>query len=98
MNLTEAIQACKQGHFVTHEYFDSKQSMHMYKNTLYYEDGANLSHQMDWIANQKIFQSSWSVKYKSHLVDKKLLEFMHVKNRRKMLQGDTYERCIKEVL
>lgn len=96
MDLNEAIQSCKKGNFVTHEYFDSKQSMHMYNNALYYEDGADLSNQMDWIRKHPIYKKGWSIKYESSKVDMDMLKDMHIKNSRYMLQSDTYEKCIKK--
>jgi len=95
MKLQEAIESCKQGNFVTHEYFCKNQSMHMYKNTLYYEDGADLTNHMDNMTKSDWFKDGWEVKYNSSEVNQDVLKDMHIKQGHLMLQGDTYERCIK---
>jgi len=94
MELEEAIKSCREGNFVTHRAFDSTQSMHAYKGELYYEDGANLSNQMDWIESQKLFEEGWHVKFISEHVNKDNLREMHMRNKRYMLIDCSYEECI----
>jgi len=95
MNLQEAIKSCMEGNFVTHESFDCKQSMHMYKHTLYYEDGCNLTHHLKYIESQELFKEGWKVKYLKEKVNQEVLDYMHRKHRSFMLENDnTYEVSI----
>ena len=94
-DLREAIDLCRLGYFVKHELFDDMQSMHMYKNHLYYEDGPDLT------ANELGFNiyteefanrpNSWSIKYSPEEIDYKLLDKLHKKPNK---VGINYELCI----
>jgi hypothetical protein len=97
MVLDEAIMAAMEGHFVSNNSFDSKQSMHSFNDRLYYEDGADLTtsgfvnelKRMDWA------KDGWYIKYKKERVNINKLKEMH-ENNKYMLQGDSYEDCIEE--
>lgn len=94
MKLQEAVKSCRDGNFVTHRAFDSSQSMHMYNNELYYEDGANLQNEIDWMMSEKLFEDGWCVKSESKCINKDKLKKMHEENSRYMLRGRSYEECI----
>lgn len=95
MKINEAIKACKEGHFVTHINFDSTQSMHMYKNSLYYEDGANLTSSIFDIFDEEWAKDGWRIKFENKQVDFDKLNDMHIKSNGYMLDSDkSYENCI----
>lgn len=94
MTLLEACQLCREGNFVSHRNFDSSQSMHEYQYSLYYEDGANVSHDLGWIENQEWAKDGWFIKYSKEQVDKDKLNEMHRINKGNMLYGQSYEECI----
>ena len=83
------------GCFMTHNSFDSEQSMHMWKNSLYYEDGANLTATGFTEDLPKFLEEGWYVKFYPDKVDTVMLENMHTKAQGMMLQGASYEECIK---
>jgi hypothetical protein len=93
MTLLEALQACENGDFVSNQYFDSKQSMHEYNGELYYEDGANITNDIEWLEKQAFAQSEWYVKYPKCKIDMEKLTSMHEKHKGYMLQDSTYEEC-----
>ena len=94
MTLLEACQSCKEGNFVSHTNFSSDQSMHEYNNTLYYEDGANLTHHLGYIASQEWAKDGWYIKYKASKVNRDMLTRKHEDNKGLMLQDGSYEDCI----
>jgi hypothetical protein len=96
MTFNEACLSCSEGNFVSHRNFDSSQSMHEYKTDLYYEDGANLTHHLDWLENEEWAKDGWYIKYNKDQVDKDKLDKMHKDNKGYMLQKGTYEDCIRK--
>jgi hypothetical protein len=94
MTFYEACQSCREGNFVTNASFDSSQSMHEYNYTLYYEDGAALTHHLDYIQSQAWAKDGWYIKYSANKVDIDKLSQMHKNNRGFMLQDGSYEDCI----
>lgn len=94
MTLLEACQSCREGNFVSHKNFDSSQSMHEYHYTLYYEDGANVSHDLEWLKDQDWAKDGWYVKYSKEQVDIKILDMMHKMRPGYTLQSGSYEDCI----
>jgi hypothetical protein len=96
MTLFEAFVSCRNGDFVSHQNFDSSQSMHEYKYSLYYEDGANLDNHIDWLEGEKWAKDGWFVKYPRWKIDTEKLNKIHKDNGGFMLQSGSYEDCIIE--
>ena len=94
MTLHEACQSCRDGNFVSHNCFDSSQSMHDYKHDLYYEDGAIISNDLEWLDNQTWAKDGWYIKYPKECVDGEKLDKMHKDNKGYMLHSGTFEDCI----
>lgn len=94
MTFYEACQSCREGNFLSHKSFDAKQSMHEYKGILYYEDGAVLTHHLDWLSNQDWAKEGWYVKYTNNLLDIEKLAVMHKMSRGMMLNERSYEECV----
>ena len=92
MTIREAIESCKEGNFVTNLYFDSEQSMHMYNDKLYYEDGAVVPE--DFIHNESWAIEDWKIKHAADKVDKNKLSELHENSRGMMLNTGSYEDCI----
>jgi hypothetical protein len=95
MTFQEACESCISGNFLSNVSFDSKQSMHSYRDILYYEDGACLLHHLDFISSQNWAKDGWYIKYTQDKVDKEKLDTMHKVNTGFMLSSDSYEDCIK---
>lgn len=97
MTLTEACISAREGNFVSHKCFDSKQSMHDYKGNLYYEDGANLTggDGLEYISKEEWAKDGWYIKYPADRVDQAKLKELHEKHKTMMLSGGySYEECI----
>lgn len=97
MNIYEAMASCREGNFVSHKGFDNKESMHCYEGTFYYEDGCNISNQLDWFTNEESLQDGWYVKFTKDNVDVDKLKKLHANSRGLMLRCSSYEECIKGV-
>lgn len=94
MNLYEALEAARDGHFVTNEYFSSDQSLHWYDWKYYYEDGAVVPE--EFLENQDFaVNGKWRISIKKQDVDLDKLKAMHDKNKGCMLQGGSYMDCKK---
>jgi len=96
MTLLEACESCRNGDFVSHSNFDANQSMHYYRGTLYYEDGANVTYHFDWLRSQEWAEYGWFVKKPKDEVDIDKLNEMHRLSNGHMLCGSSYEECILE--
>lgn len=94
ITLDDAILKCRDGNFMTHELFDSKQSMHFHDGILYYEDGANLNNHISWLKNRIEMQNGWSIKFIPEQIDKEKLTKMHNDNKDYMLRRGSYEECV----
>jgi hypothetical protein len=97
MKLLEACQSAREGNFVSHKYFDTKQSMHEYNYNLYYEDGANLTSNggMEFLEKEDWAKDGWYIKYPKEKVDKEKLRKLHDNNNGLMfMDNQSYEDCI----
>ena len=92
MNLIEALESAREGNFVTHEIFDSEQSLHFYNHKYYYEDGAVIPddylYSQDWAVKRP-----WFIKIPKNEIDTEILKKMHEKSKGYMLQDGSYEDC-----
>jgi hypothetical protein len=97
MTLQEAIQSVREGNFVSHKYFNSKQSMHEYKGNLYYEDGALLTsnNTMEWLQREEWAKTDWYIKFSEDKINKDKLKDLHDRFSRTMLPyNSSYEECV----
>ena len=92
MTLIEALRSARAGNFVTHESFDSEQSLHFYNGNYYYEDGAI-------VPDEFLFSQAWAVEKPWHIkinkedIDRNILKKMHDESRGYMLNTGSYEDC-----
>jgi hypothetical protein len=100
MTLSEACMSALEGNFVSHNYFDNKQSMHSYKGDLYYEDGANLTvgDGFDYLNREEWAKDGWYIKFPVEKVDQAKLKELHDHYGNRMITDDkSYEDCIIQV-
>ena len=93
MKLLEAVESCRQGNFLTHRNFDSNESMHMHKGQLYYEDGANITNDFDFLRRQGWARENWEIKFMKEQVDEEKLNSLH-EIKYFSRYGTTYEDAI----
>ena len=94
MNLQEALLAAESGNFVTNEYFSQAESLHYYRGTYYYEDGAVVP--KGFLLNQSFaLNGEWSIAIPKEDVDFDRLRSMHSKSEGYMLASGSYMECRK---
>lgn len=91
-DLTTAVALCKAGYFVQHVDFGSRESMHYYDGSLYYEDGTEVTVQFLTDNNKS---ENWRVKKNPLEVDLIKLRDMHIEAEGMMLDSGSYEDCFK---
>lgn len=91
-DLTTAVALCKAGYFVQHADFSSKESMHYYDGTLYYEEGTVVSIQFLRDSN---LGENWRVKKNPLEINLMKLRDMHIEANGMMLDAGSYEECFK---
>jgi len=94
MTLKEGFKACRDGNFISHPSFDHTQSMHYFRDSYYYEDGAILMRHMDWFESQEWAKDGWYIKYEASRVDLPLLNALHLLGKAYMFSKRSYEECI----
>lgn len=97
MKLLEAFKSAREGNFISHTYFDEKQSMHEFKYELFYEDGANLTINggIEFLEQQEWAKEGWYIKFPKEKVDIEKLKKLHEDSKTIMLKyGQSYEDCI----
>lgn len=96
MNLKEALQAAKQGNFVTNEHFSEDESLHYWNRKFYYEDGAIVPRY--FLENEKFAtEGEWSICIPVEKVDKERLHKVHIDSKGLMLYGRGYMECVKKI-
>jgi hypothetical protein len=99
MNADEALEFAEKGNFVTHEGFDSDQSLHYWRGKYYYNDGAIVP--PDFIHKnfcETNLYEGWSVKYTPEQIDSQMLDSLHEEFGHLMIgsSGRSYEECYRK--
>lgn len=96
LTFSEARELCEEGYFVTHASFDKNESMHMWSNALYYDDGANLTCTGFAENLPEFLEEGWVVKAAPENINKALLDELHTSSNGYMRDSGFYEKCFCE--